>query len=508
MKKSQQSKNNEKSLLDKIPLIKFLKRKWDSKKHIKQSLKYFHDERDPKELKSTTPPESEKIEIHCAWVSEVFTPSNINSLLKSLKKLGWDAPESNTGNKINLTDWVKHGRSYGNQSSWINGGIILSKTDKSRFLGADIRRAKLPKGIDYCSLSLRNITSSITIVTIQFVFSDDLASSLNPLFKTLHKTKIERKSRNIISFIGPASQKRKSVQQQFTNVHKNLFSWFNKNLPGHFASSKGDLPTISLVTTAEYKKSNSQKSILKDHYSDLLFDYGNEDWTGKEVPELELRVQSNKNSLGILFGNFGDLTQKDMEQYGGANRAGITNKLNLYMENTAGLWSTHHLLLNCEKQLSSLRDKAVSPIKRIGHAIQNLNFIRSQFLSISTDIQAISHDIENLTKSKNRYSDDCLDFTPPEHYKSLPDFLELLRQQDEMRVKTLKTQEKQVNESINASGNLTSAIANLKIQRNVFWLTIIIVGLTIFSIFKSNPLLDQIFEKVNYLIEIVEKLNK
>ena len=357
----------------------------------------------------------------------------------------------------------------------------------------------------------KNITSSITLVTIQFIFSDEVANSLNEPFSILHKTEAKRKSAKIISFVGPVEQKRKLVQKQFKNVHAGLHLWFYKNFPGHFALSKEKLPTISLVTTAEYKQDLTQKNIPKDHYSDMLFDYGTENWTSKNIPELELRVQLNKGSLGILFGNFGDLTQNDLKQYGGTNRESITNKFNLAIGKTMGLWAIHHSLLNYEKQLSAIRDKAVSPIKKTGHAIQNLNFIRSHFLATSTDIQIISHDINNLIKSKSIYSNDCMDFLPPEYYKKgHSNFLEMLRQQDEMRVKTLKIQGERVNESINASGNLTSAIANLRVQRNMFRLTtaivILTIILTIFSIYKSDPLLNQLHEKLDYLIDTVKKL--
>ncbi len=511
MKRYKKYKNTINGFIKKIPFIKYAIKKIDNRKIIKRELEYLHNERDPKELKKITPPKGEKIEIHCAWVSEVFTPSNINRLLKALKRLKWDYPENNLGTKISLTNWVTQGRSHGDQSSWINGGIVLSNDDKNRFPGSEIRRAKLPNNVDYCILSLHNISSSVTIVTMQFIFNNKADIPLNKSLSHVHKTKIKRIGDRKISFIGPIHQKKESVKIQFDALHINLNTWFNKYFPGHFSTTKKSLPTISLVTTKKYKISGKKVSVFKDHYSDMLFDYDMENWTSKNMPELQLRTNINKKSLGVLFGNFSELTKNGMEPYGGKNREGLARKFNAEIINTMALWSIHHLLLSFEKQLSTIRDKTTLAIKESGQAIKNLNYIQSHFLSISTDVQIVSNSIRSLIKSKNNYLNGCMDFLPPNHFRKIyPDFLDLLKQNDEMRTESLIKQESQVNESITASGNLTSAIANLHTQQTmsrltkvIIVLTIVTIILTILSILKDNPLLNQIIQKLTQLHDLV-----
>lgn len=518
MKKLKQSKNKT-NFLQKVPVDRTVLKKWNFYKSVRESLKWHHDEHDPKELAKNIPPESEKIEIHCAWVTEAYTPSNIDMLIKSLKKLGWDKPENDTGNKYSLAEWIKQGRSFGSQGSWMNGGIILSRSDNNRFFDAGIRRAKLPLGVDYAHLSIHNMTSSLTLITIQFVFNDDIANSLNKPFNDSYKTKVRYcpsllRSRGA-TYIGAVEQKRQAIKEKLDEIHTSLYSWFNDNLPGHYSfSGAGALPTVDLITSRIYEQPEENGSHLKDHYTDLIFDYGVEVWKCKEDVNLELRVpwRSTEKPIAVLFGNYDKLTQ-DTERYGGKDRAALTNKLRIAFAVTMGLWTTHKLLLSYEQQLSAIRDRAAFRIKRTREALKNLNYIRHHFLSISTDTQAIGNDIAALVKAKCHHSTatGALDFDPPHYFKdAYPTFIKLLRQQDEMRTEQLIKLESRVNETITSSGNLTSTIANLRIQRNVFWFTvfaaILTLFLTVFSIFKNDPLLQEIQQRLTYLTDLIEAL--
>lgn len=373
MTKSEQSKKD--SFWRKIPVVSTVLKRWDFYKITRDSLRWHRDKHDPKELAKTMPPDTENIELHCVWVSEAYSPSNINRLIATLKKLGWDTPEKNIGERESLTGWIRQGRSFGLGSSWKNGGIILSRGDNARFFGSDIRRAKLPHGVEYGYLSIRNITSSLTLVTIQFVLNDEAAASLNTPFNGTYRTKVEYRPSMLNSkgaaYIGAVEQKRRAIQKELDIIHSNFHDWFRKNLPGYFASlGTGDFPTIDLITSRLYEQPSDEDKKFKEHYTDLMFDYGVEIWKCKTDSNLELRLPCRRadRPIAALFGNYDKLTENN-ETYGGKNRSGLVNKLHLAFGETMALWTTQNLLLSYESQLSGIRDRASFQTKGTGAAI-------------------------------------------------------------------------------------------------------------------------------------------
>lgn len=492
MKKSKQLKKKN-SFWQKIPILKTVLKRWDFYRTIQESLHWHHNERDPKEIIKTVPPEGENIELHCTWVSEAFEPSNIDQLIKTLKKLGWDKPEKDIGNKESLTAWIRQGRNLGLGSSWINGGIILNRGDNSRFIASDIRRTKLPNMVDYGYLTIRNITSSLTLVTVLFVFNDEASSSLNGLFASSYSTRVKYQPSLLKSkgatYIGPVEQKRQAIRKELDNFHSTLYGWFSKNLPGHFSSlGATEFPTVDLITSRLYEQQSEDTQRLNEHYSDLLFEYGVEVWKCKTESTLELHLpwRRTEQPIATLFGNYDKLTENN-EAYGGKDRAGLVNKLQLAFDRTMALWATHNLLLSDERNLSAIRDRASFKIKRTREAIKNLNFIKQHLLSISMDTQAVANDVSELSKVKSRYSHDTLDFEPPFYYKKntvYPDLVELLRKQAEMRTEQLIKLESRVNKIIISSGNLTSAIANLRLAWWVAFLTLVVTIFTFLLFFK------------------------
>ena len=273
MKKSQQSKKT--SLWRQVPLIKTALKRRTFYKTVRESLQWHHNERDSEELAKTIPPKKENLELHCVWVTEAYGPSNIDRLIVNLKDLGWDIPERNIGNRENLADWIKHGRSSGLGGSWINGGIILSRGDKARFVGSDIRRTKLPGGVDYGYLSIRNVTSSLTLVTIQFIYCDETGASLNRPFNSSYSTKVKYLPSLLRSsgatYIGAVEQKRQAIKNELDSIHLKLHEWFNKNMPGHFSAlGMNDFPTVDLITSRLYEQQSEDTKKLRDRKSTRL----------------------------------------------------------------------------------------------------------------------------------------------------------------------------------------------------------------------------------------------
>lgn len=507
--KKPESSDRQNYFWKKIPIIRFALKRLDFYRSTERILKSHFYDYEFKDPANTLPPQSENIELHCTWITEAYGPSNIEGLLKALTKLNWDEPENTFSRKESLTEWIKQARKNSSSSFWINGGVIHSQRDKNRFFGGDSRYAELPEGVDFARLSLCNVTSSLTLVTVQFVFSDDAAASMNQLFRDASRTKVKYRpsilNAKTATFEEPVKQKRQAINEKLSKHHAKLSSWFTTNIPGYFASLKTDsFPTVDLITSRLYEQPNEGASHLNDRYVDLMFNYGVEAWKCTTDPNLEFRLPGHlsEQPVATLFGNYDKLTL-DINSYGGKNRAAFTSKLHMYFDMTMSLWATHNLLLRYEQQLSDIRDKATTQTRRTRKAIRNLKDIQRRFLSISTDIQAVSNDVGTLVKTDRRYLPNVLDFNPPQYLNTLyPNFVELNRLRDQVTTARLIELESRVNLTITASGNLISTIANLRIQRNLFWLTLATVTISVLGVDSISAHMQDWLAQFSELIEI------
>jgi hypothetical protein len=468
-----------------LPFVRTMRNNLQFYKHVQSSLRWYHDDRDPKRLLETAPPDSEKIEIHCTWVTEAFTPSNISHLIESLRTLGWDTPSGGVESDPSLSEWILQGRSHGGGSSWCDGGFIFPPEKAGSLFPGRKRIAALPSGVDYGRLFVHNITSSLTLVTIQFVFDDNTAQCLNKPLRSLYRTKAKYRWRGVklcvASFNDPIHPKGQAVDNERNAIHARIYLWFRENLPGHYSSLKPlTLPTVDLITSLEYQRPDENEYTYKHDYLGMLFGPAAEFWRSKGG-NLELVISSRKDKhASILFGNYNDLIDGDK------SRGALINLVD-DLDTSLGVWAAHDLLSNFELQLCGIRDRATSPISGTRRALKNLDYIRHRFVSISTDVQVICDDLVRRVQSVSSYSDGEVDFDPPSRMKAYcPSFQELMRQQDQMRIKRLEKLESRVNNAIISSGNLASAVTNLRLQRNMNWLTVIMAVLALFSIFRDQ----------------------
>ncbi|MEO1163827.1 MAG: hypothetical protein AAFV98_08600, partial [Chloroflexota bacterium] len=154
-----------------------------------RDLQEIRQRQDKSDLESVTPLISEALTWHCSWFSEVYTPSELSKLFESLDQLGWLHDEKTY--RTTVKDWLNQVRQNGGRRTWLNGGLIVRKDD-DRF--PPIHRTKyanLPTGVNFARLSLNAISSSLVIVTIQFIFDETVSNSLIQSLQSTHQTTVE-----------------------------------------------------------------------------------------------------------------------------------------------------------------------------------------------------------------------------------------------------------------------------------------------------------------------------
>lgn len=471
--------------------VQRVKRAYKFHQRIEQSLKWHHEEHDPKIATSTTPPANEDLRIRSVWITEAYPPSLVNSLINSLKRLGWDKDSRRLSDDASLTDWIRQSRTSGSFSSWNNAGVILRHDDERFPLGDNRHKAKLPDCVDYGYLSIHNATSSLTLITVNFILKDPAASSINTVLKSEYKTKVEHfpskwRSRST-TYIDVERQKSRDINKAFSEIHHEISAWFHDNLPGHF--SKTDLsrfPVADFVTSEKYNYPAERNEVRHTYFEPVLRDMY-EAWNCKEFTGLELRPPYHQRSSSalLLFGNLKKLS-KDTKGYGN----GLLGKVQDYFDHTMALWAIHGLLGSYEHELSTIRDKSSSKPKTVKKTLGDLSYIRNEFLAVSSDVQMIIKGLTDIVENnKTYYESEKLTFLPPEYISKkipeYPDYFEQVRERDVFRIGQITLLQKLVRDAVVSGGNIASAISNLRIQRYVFWLTIFTAILACISIVTS-----------------------
>lgn len=476
-------------------------------KRTMKSLDEYRVDIDEPQLKKTIPPKGESLKLRSTWVSEAFTSSQVENLIKSISRLGWDkaAPFNNNHD---LASWIKSSRVSGDGQGWSNGGIVRDIKSVSRGLTEKInsRYAKLPKGVNFAHLYLHKISSSVTIITMQFIHSSEVSESMNNILASseskayvkYHPSKLRAEN---ISYISSTSQKRESLNNHIDKIHQPLYDWFHKNIPGYFSDNKTALPTVDFITSSKFKFTDSKDVKITD-YLEIVFGYGNDNWCSTVKNGLRLILPSyfNNNIRSFIFGNENELSE-GLGVYGAEDK--LTAMTGHMFHKTASMLATHNLLEGYEKDLLTMRDRASRSVKSLKKALDDADYVRNSYLAKSKDIRMAAKELNKSSKFKHSpYSDsDTLDFSTqvyrPYGENKLSNDIAKIDFSISKQLIELEDDMKDIMMSSSATG---STIANLRIQRWVFWLTIVTVFFTAVNIWmaidsKSDTNINVIFQE-------------
>lgn len=208
----------------------------------------YHKKTDPEDNRKTTPPDDEHIEVHSVWVAECYAPSHTASLMSGIKKLGWDQERVTDFFKGGVSGWLNKGRVAPYGGSYLNLGLI-QRSGKKRFIGSEVRVTELPDGVDYARGYAFNVLSSLTIITLQFVLTDQAATIVEDTLRTPRQTVFEEMG-DVTRIVTVVNAKQEAVHRARVKLRHECAAWFKDNIPGLFSENSlaGDFPTCEFVT--------------------------------------------------------------------------------------------------------------------------------------------------------------------------------------------------------------------------------------------------------------------
>ncbi len=270
--------------------------------HLKKELLKHHLELDPKENKESKIPENEKVKFRCLWVFEVYTPNYINNLYSGINKIGCDL----LGRDEDLSKIIRKIREE-KSFSWRDLGTIDAKNENS----------KLPKNVDLAFVGIFQYLSSISILSVQFVFNEEtsniIESALNKDYKTYFKI-----NKNGYTVHSPHFQKREAINKIREEVYESCSEWYRKHIPGLYSDklTKVKFPTCEFITlengfpfyeTNKFKYndyidileiSNDQYSWISDELKGIIIELPQlkkTDFTSIKIAGNSNIIMSNKN---------------------------------------------------------------------------------------------------------------------------------------------------------------------------------------------------------------------
>lgn len=460
--------------------------KWRTRRRRdKEDLEYFRG-LEPEENAESRPPDEEHVELHSIWVAEVYTPSLVGPLLNGLHDLDWDTGVSIAIEDLDVAEWVVQSRSSAFGGGWLNLGSLARPGDTAYF---GVRRAPLPEGVTFGSATMHSPVPSLTVCVVEFRLDEAKRDAIQAVLDTDFQSKVTKIGRRT-QFHTPKNLKQEQLKVARSELRDSCAGWFRDHLPGAFANGlAGELfPTLELLTTTAAEPVRMEREQTAFYTWALNLEWPTDAWVNTEFPDLILQMPHasfDDVTALVLTGRKSELLA-DPDRFKGYGQGDerLAQWLRHRIEGNLVMWSLHNLLLGHQEDVGELRDSVRSDTVSSREAMKRLQDIRSTLLATSADSEIGATEIQATYELEHWRASNATDFEPLWEYRKehQDSWIEALRSSTVMLAKNLLTSQRQVRELLAAEGNLVGGITNLKVQRTLVWLTVLIAILTFLAV--------------------------
>ena len=453
----------------------------------------------------TSPPTDENIALRCVWGVEFYTPSHIEGLIDSFRRLNWepgDYPDPSRNPEV----WLRglRGSQYG--GAWLSLGSLVPEGSKIPFL-VDKHTVPLPEGVEYALASISSVSPSLVSIVVCFVLKDDTSSLFEDAllkdretYPTSFITPFTRGRR----FHEPWSQKRDHIDRIRAEMSKKVGGWFSENLPGLFSTGllDGKMPTCEFVTLREAEPFSSLATGSARFYEYLnLLGMGRDFdvWKSIKTAELKFRMPSSSER---------DLLYHSMLAAGGRQSKGEASdlydktsgeprlaSLDLAMSDLLRLWAILPLLEGYRQHLERVRKSFIPSRERRRDSADVLELLGSN-VAYSVDIAAVASELDMLLTKGFLLLGNVKAFEPCDTnvYQAGLSLEKHLKRNIKEQVKWLQKTDESVRGHLSQYGSLLAATESVRLQSTISRLTwaLFLIGggtlvVALVALFRSFP---------------------
>jgi len=461
----------------------------ESQRH---AVAHYSGEADDKDNARTTPPKDERVQLHSAWMVEVFPPSFTSGLDRALRRL----PSAGVlFLDKSLADEVARARRYPRGGSWWNLGVFYNRLYGRRSPGSGW--LDLPPQVDHLFLLLHLATPSLACAVAQFVTTDETASSLESILRSRHSTLARRKPDGVVQVSRPGEVKRDLVADELRHFHDNCRSWFSDVLPGAFSQGllDGGIPTCWFLTLKQVRPFSDESRL--DYVEPLgmeldFYALKADDLAGLRLSE-PVTIRRPPHTY-LLAGKEDEVFPGDDSMGGhGRGRGGFTVALLHRLDWFMAMWGLERTLLGYEMVFAKLRDSyaAMQP-GSIRQNLAALTIAANNLAKLSSDAQAVGSDAGRLVDDQLRFEYGLPTFEPvqPDHWRLEGTWNDVLREEIGLSARRVRENEAAARDLEMKRASIISSRTNLTLQRSLRRLTWFLVILTVALIVLGAVTLD------------------
>ncbi|MEE9877482.1 MAG: hypothetical protein PBU97_13395 [Stenotrophomonas maltophilia] len=443
----------------------------------------YEREHDRKENERLRVPLELELRVNMIWGVELYGAAEVEGLYSGLEKLGWKGVAA-WNEKDSVLRWVRERRSIGAEA-WLNVGPVLGKERRGN---APLIHnfATLPAGVESLTVSVHQITSSLTAMLVGFELGESLTLRYASELNQDHTTYLRRsfRSRRSIESIGPENQKREAIEVARRDLRRMVGHWFGQNIPGFFSglNRPEKFPTMELLTSQNGPIFHEPEHSPRNGFLGWRWALANvsrhETWAYKDMPELQLsmsRFREEEEGLHILTAlDVAAYPEEKMKFYGGktmnAFRYVCHEKLRGFLIHA----STLEYLKEQSRDINVTREnlkKARSGRRSVERSLHEI----SQFFDRTLGSPAIARELARKSKDAGWYNHDCPSFTTPgwRDGDKPRELTEEIRGGVNYLANRLTEDEVSIREHFEQVSAVLSVRESIKAQRRMEWLTVL-----------------------------------
>jgi len=272
----------------------------------------------------------------------------------------------------------------------------------------------LPSGVRVARPTIMSLTSSVTVLVVQFVLNDEAATAFDALSRETDFLPEIRSDDTGFTSTSPDQTKQKALRALRAELRGRCADWLADQLPGAFASrrlGRAPMPTAELVTT-EIAVPFAQG----DHGSYIDFaDFGYDPfhWESDDMPNWRLVFDRDDDFAVVAARSAEAFDDENFKPHGDDLRWPMAYHAHEYLDRDIALWAASKLLFAFHARLGEIRDHGIQH-RRLERASKRLSVVRDEFLRDALDARVVAAELERYADDERRFEWNACDWKTSE----------------------------------------------------------------------------------------------